>query len=104
MQVGSGSWDAHLLFCLPAGRLKQAPPLAFGLTPGRRLDLAPPAASARPVGRIAALAHHAFEPAPLRHAEQHLAVIERFGMRQRRATEPAQGSSGARDGLPATTS
>src|SRR5215470_9252214 len=77
------------LFWLPPRRLEQAPPFAIGLTPGRRLDLAPPATSARPVGRIAALAHHAFEPVLLRHAEQRLAVIERFGMQQHRVVETA---------------
>src|SRR5215468_3392837 len=88
MQVGAGSWGAHLLIWLPPRRLEQAPPLAIGITPGRRLDLAPPATSDRPVGRIPALAHNAFEPVLLRHAEQRLAVIECFGMQQHLAVEP----------------
>src|SRR5262245_57880350 len=77
------------LFWLPPRRLEQAPLLAIGLTPGRRLDLAPPATNARPVGRIAALAHHAFEPVLLRHAEQRLAVIERFSELSSSHSHPA---------------
>src|SRR5215471_9633577 len=89
MQVCAGSWRAHLFFWLPPRRLEQAPPLAIGLTPGHRLDLAPPTTSTRPIGRIPTLAHYAFQPVLLRHAEQRLAVIERFGMQQHRAVEPA---------------
>ena len=52
-------------------------------------DTPAPAARTGSIGRIPALAHHAFEPVLLRRAEQCLAVIERFGMQQHRAVKPA---------------
>jgi hypothetical protein len=45
---------------------------------GHRLDLEPPATGTGLVGRIPAFAP--FQPVLFRHAEQRLAVVERFGM------------------------
>ena len=51
----------------PSRTLKQPPPLPISLPPCNGLDLAPSAAAARPVGRISALAHHAFQLMPFCH-------------------------------------
>jgi 2-polyprenyl-6-methoxyphenol hydroxylase-like FAD-dependent oxidoreductase len=82
-------------FCLPSlvfGRVALVGDAASTARPHIGFGIAKAGAEAQVLAEALsdyALAHHAFEPVLLRHAEQRFAVIERFRMQQHGAVEPA---------------